>query len=125
MRAASASIKNARGLHDAIARFIVASPAPLRGQEVRFLRSMLKVSQDGLAKILGQKRGSVARWEGAPNKAIPGYANRALRYFFALNPDGHELGKKLVELVTELDELEHRRPELQFEEDHGWHRKAA
>jgi DNA-binding transcriptional regulator YiaG len=119
------SIKDARGLHDAIARFIVASPTPLRGQEVRFLRSMLKVSQEGLAKILGQKRGSVARWEGASHKAIPGHANRALRYFFALNADGRELGKKLVELVKELDELEHGESELQFEEDHGWHRKAA
>ncbi|KAF0109474.1 MAG: hypothetical protein FD149_2832, partial [Rhodospirillaceae bacterium] len=35
-------------LHEAIARHVVTSPSRLRGQEVRFLRSILNVSQAAL-----------------------------------------------------------------------------
>jgi DNA-binding transcriptional regulator YiaG len=120
------SIKNAHGLHNAIAKLIVSSPSPLRGQEVRFLRAELKASQEGLARILGQKRGSVARWEGEPDKAIPGVADRALRFFYALRANGVELGRKIVELVTEIDDLEHPQSVLRLEEtERGWRRKAA
>src|SRR6266404_24208 len=88
------SIKDARGLHNAIARLIVSSPAPLRGQEVRFLRAQLKLSQEGLARVLQQERGSVARWEGAPDKPIIGSADSALRLFYALRAGGHDLANK-------------------------------
>ena len=126
------SIKDARDLHDAIARDIIGSPRPLRGQETRFLRSQLKLSQRGLAQILRQRRGSVARWEGEPDKKIPGAADSALRMFYALNADGHETARQLIELLGELDELEHglrirERPAAQFvrETDDGWMKAAA
>ncbi len=77
------AIENARELHEAIARMIISSPQDLRGQEVRFLRAQLKLSQEGLAKALRTKRGSVARWEARPNHAIPGPADSALRMFYA------------------------------------------
>ena len=119
------SIKDARGLHSAIARFVVSAPAPLRGQEVRFLRSQLKLSQEGLARVLQQSRGSVARWEGAPNEEIPGVADSALRLFYALEADGHELAKKIVVLLKEIDDLEHKMHVLEFvDTDEGW-KKAA
>jgi DNA-binding transcriptional regulator YiaG len=102
------SIKDARRLHEVIARDVVTSGWPLRGQEVRFLRGMLKLSQEGMARVLGQKRGSVARWEMASNKAIPPVADRALRFFYALKADGNETAARLVELVAEIDDLEHQ-----------------
>src|SRR5665213_3450402 len=69
------SISHAQGLHDAIARMVVGAPFRLRGQEVRFLRAQLKLSQDGLARALRTRRGSVARWEGQPQQAISGPAD--------------------------------------------------
>jgi DNA-binding transcriptional regulator YiaG len=53
------------GLLKAIADRVISSPARLRGQEVRFLRSMLDLSQDGFARVLGQTRPSVARREAS------------------------------------------------------------
>ena len=54
-------IHDLAGLQRAIADRVIGAPTRLRGQEVRFLRSMLDVSQDGLARVLGQTRPSVAR----------------------------------------------------------------
>lgn len=73
------SIKNAEALDWAIAAIIITSPPRIRGQEVRFLRSLLHYSQNALANELGVKRITVARWEGVPNTPIPGTADRALR----------------------------------------------
>jgi hypothetical protein len=50
----------------------------------------------------------VARWEAAKDKKIPGAADSALRMFYALKAGGHETAVKLTELLTELDELEHK-----------------
>lgn len=102
------AIKDASGLHAAIARMIINTPQHLRGQEVRFLRAQLKLSQDGLAKALRTRRGSVARWEAEPNKPIPGIADVALRMFYALKANGHAVAERVVDLLTEIDELEHR-----------------
>jgi putative transcriptional regulator len=122
------SINDARGLHERIALDVVSRPHPLRGQEVRFLRSMLKVSQEGLARVLRQQRGSVARWEGDPNKDIPGVADSALRMFYALKAGGHETAQKIVDLLQEADELEHHilsMRNLQLRKDRDWVRAAA
>jgi transcriptional regulator with XRE-family HTH domain len=79
---------------------IIGDPHPLRGQEVRFLRGMMKVSQEGLARVLRQRRGSVARWEAEANKAVPGAADSALRMFYALKAggarDGGEGGRSVA-----------------------------
>jgi len=102
------SVRNAGGLHDAIARAIIEHLPRLRGQEVRFLRAQLNLSQAGLAKILQTRRGTVARWEGRPNQAITGTADTALRLFYAAKADGHATAQRIVELLTEIDEIEHK-----------------
>jgi len=101
------AIQDARGLHEAIARAVISSPRALRGQEVRFLRAQLKLSQEGLARVLRTKRGSVARWEAKPARSITGAADSALRMFYALKAEKHEVAERLVDLLTEADEVEH------------------
>jgi putative transcriptional regulator len=97
---AGVSIEDARRLHERVALDIIGDPHPLRGQEVRFLRGMMKVSQEGLARVLRQRRGSVARWEAEANKAVPGAADSALRMFYALKAggarDGGEGGRSVA-----------------------------
>lgn len=110
------------GLLKAIAERVISGPR-LRGQEVRFLRSMLDLSQDGLARILGQARPSVARWEGARDKPIPGASDRALRLFYAAQMAGGRAARQVSELLKELDEIEHGTREERFREADGW--KAA
>ena len=118
------AIENADSLHEAIALAIVSTPQALRGQEVRFLRSMLKISQAGLGDTLGYSRATVARWEGVPDEAIPGSADRALRFYFALKMIGQDVATQLVELVTEIGELDHKHV-IFGETEQGWKQKAA
>jgi DNA-binding transcriptional regulator YiaG len=76
------SIASADRLHQAIARHIVSSARPICGQEVRFIRSILDASQEGLAEILGVTRVTIARWEKNPNKPIKDMAARAVRWTY-------------------------------------------
>lgn len=118
------AIDDVDGLHDVIARHVVASPARLRGQEVRFLRSMLDISQAGLARILGTKRLTVARWEAKPHTSIPGTADRALRLFFALKVEGDGAATGLLDMLADIDEAEYG--DAVFEEAGGdWHSRRA
>lgn len=118
-------INDRDGLHGAIARWIVTNPARLRGQEVRFLRSMLGLSQEGFGKLLDQSRASVARWEGEPDKAITAGSDRWLRVVYAKRAEGDNAVCKLVDLLTELDELKNGKGavrEARFKDDarDGW-----
>lgn len=122
------SITDAKQLHERIALDIIGRAYPLRGQEVRFLRAMLRLSQEGLARILRQRRGSVARWEAEPNKNIPGAADSALRMFYALKAGGRETARKLVELLEHTDELEdqlHALRDLHLKKDGAWMRAVT
>jgi DNA-binding transcriptional regulator YiaG len=73
------SIEDADALDRSIAFTIIYSHTRLRGQEVKFLRSLARLSQTELATKLGVKRITVARWEGARNTPIPGPADRVIR----------------------------------------------
>lgn len=115
-----ARIHDLDGLLKAIADRIISGPERLRGQEVRFLRSMLDLSQDGLARVLGQTRVTVARWEGRRDKAIPGASDRALRLFYAAQMAGARAAKEVSDLLKELDEIEHGMREERFRDDGGW-----
>jgi DNA-binding transcriptional regulator YiaG len=102
------SIENADELHETIAPAIVTGPFRLRGQEVRFLRPQLKLLQKGLARALHTTRASVVRWEQERDRKIPGIAEAALRFFYALKMEGHAVADKLLDLRTELDDVEHQ-----------------
>ncbi|HWB49302.1 MAG TPA: hypothetical protein VG651_09345 [Stellaceae bacterium] len=120
------AIHDAVALHQAIARAIITNPQPLRGQEVRFLRSVLKLSQAGLARVLRNRRLTVARWEAAPDTAIPGTADAALRLFCSLKIDNHALAQQICDLLTEIDDLKHQMAVLELREtERGWEREAA
>jgi DNA-binding transcriptional regulator YiaG len=77
------SIQRMDELHAIIARAIIASSLPLRGQELRFLRSVLRLSPAGLALATHVSKAAVERWEAEPDAPIPGPAAIALRRFYA------------------------------------------
>ena len=118
------AIDDLDSLHNVIAHYVITSPTRLRGQEVRFLRAMLDISQAGLARIIGTKRLTVARWEGKPLASIPGTADRALRLFFALKMEGDVTATGLLDILTEIDEAAYG--DAVFEESGGdWHSLRA
>jgi putative transcriptional regulator len=117
-------IENVDDLHDAIARTIIGSPRAIRGQEVRFLRAALDLSQSHLARMLGVKPLAVKRWEAARSKGLPGTADRALRLLYAGKMGDRRLVQRVIELLSELDEIENT-PQVFSETAQGWERKAA
>lgn len=121
---AGVSIEHADQLHEAIALSVITAPQALRGQELKFLRSMLDISQARLGDLLGKSRATVARWESGLNEPIPGEADRALRFFYALTVAGDDVAKKIVDLLTEIDAIEHRMALFEDTES-GWRPKEA
>lgn len=91
------------GLHDALAEAIVHSPEPLSGQEFRFLRNQLELSQAALADLLGTSDQSVARWEKSRNKKIDAPAERLFRVLYKSSKCGE---KKFAPVLKMLQDLE-------------------
>lgn len=118
------AIEKADELHEVIALHIICSPHALRGQEVRFLRSILDISQAGLGDILGKSRATVARWEAQPNGTIPGPEDRLLRFFYALKEHRQEIAERILDLLAMIDELEHQITEFE-NTGQGWMSKEA
>jgi transcriptional regulator with XRE-family HTH domain len=98
-RGTSVAIDRIDELHDSIAKFIVTMPYPLRGQEVRFLRSMLGYSQEELGRKLGVRRNAIAVYERDRMKDIPAQSDHLLRMFYAM-----EIFRKRSDIV-EFQEL--------------------
>ena len=101
------SIVAVDALHEAIAREIVSSPRPIRGQEVRFIRSLLDLSQADLARTIGTTRASVARWEARGSLAIKGMADTALRLIYSSQADEASLVKRTMDMLRERDDATH------------------
>lgn len=98
------NIKNVDQLHDVIAHEIVTSPKPLRGQELRFLRSLLELSQEALAKRMGMTRSGLAKLEAEPNKKLSSKTDRHLRLTYLVyktDPGAYEEMKELLEDIAE------------------------
>lgn len=74
-------VENATALDHAIAEFVVQHRRHLSGQEVRFLRGLMDLTQEGLGELLGKDAQSVARWEKSKTN-IPPTEDRALRQLF-------------------------------------------
>ena len=118
-------IHDLEGLHAAIARSVVTSQERIRGQEVRFLRSMLNLSQEGLGRLLDQSRATVARWEGEPARAIPKTCDKWLRVVYTQKVGGDRDVCRLVELLTDLDEQKHGDRTVRFtDRSAGWRSEA-
>ncbi|NQV55906.1 MAG: helix-turn-helix domain-containing protein [Rhodospirillales bacterium] len=81
---------------------VVATPGRLRGQEVRFIRSMLDLSQKQLADRLGVSRVTVARWEGKSSTPIPGAADRLLRMIYAIEMFTADGVEHVYSMLTEI-----------------------
>jgi len=95
------SIHDLDELHHALAMDIIASDR-MSGQEFRFLRVELELSQKALAHLLKAKEQQIHRWENDKH-AIPGPAQVALSSYYleSKNPDSRM--KDLLDRYAELD----------------------
>ena len=72
-------VRSADELEKVIERAVVAKPGPLTGQEFRYLRKSLHLSQCDLAKMLGNNEQTIALWE--KRRGPPLWADRLIRAF--------------------------------------------
>ncbi len=93
-----------------IALAIINHQGPLTGQEVRFLRGLLDLTQTELADLLGKDAQSVARWERMKT-VIPPTEDRALRQIY-LEETGHTV--KFVDTVRRVAEIKKRVERVTF-----------
>ena len=80
-------VANASKLDRAIARIVVHDQNRLTGQEVRFLRGLLDMTQAALGIALGKDAQTVARWEKGKTE-IPPTEDIAIRQIY-LDATGH------------------------------------
>lgn len=62
-RGEAISVNDMEGLHKAIGLYIVSSKKDLSGEELRFLRNEMLMSQCTLALLLGVSEQAIRRWE--------------------------------------------------------------
>ena len=99
------AIMNLQGLHNAIGKRIVMGTARLLlGEEIRFLRKELNLSQKNLGAILGVKDQTVARWE-KDERVIPKSADMCLRALFMETKFG---SCNLAEVIDKLNNIDAR-----------------
>lgn len=101
------SIDRAEELHQVIARAIINDKSPLRGQEVRFLRVAMNLSQDGLAKALGVDRLTVLRWERARDRPLSVMQDIAVRMSYAARANDDEFLVTVIKELQDADEAKH------------------
>lgn len=98
------SLEHANELHDVIAKSIINSARPLRGQEARFLRVMLPSSQEAMAKALGVDRATIFRWERARDKPLSTMQDTAVRMTYASRAAAEEFVVSVIKELHDLDE---------------------
>lgn len=123
------TITNIDGLHEAIGRHLVVTRKALAPKEVRFLRNTMGLTQDELAKMLGNNAQSVARWEKGQTD-VPGASEKLLRTLFLASvmtkSEFDAFREFLMSKLRELDALDELRiPPAQFEFTEHWQEKKA
>lgn len=116
------SIDNIDGLHIAIASDLVKMPRKLKGQEIRFLRKELDLSQKRLGALLGRDEQTVAYWE--KDQTSDPIADRFIRVLWLdVKQQNNLSAMQLMERLQELDQRDYE--ERLFQEiDDDW-RPAA
>lgn len=120
----SYAIHNAEKLHEAIAYGVITEVPHLRGMELRFLRSFLKVSQGCLAKCLKRTRAMVANWEKNPEGDLPDQTEILLRMFVMEHLKGNTTLKRMFRILESIENSQDGELLLENKKDH-WDIKAA
>jgi transcriptional regulator with XRE-family HTH domain len=110
-------IRDLDGLQSAIGRVLAKQQHRLTGDEFRFLRSELLLSQASLAKVLGVKELTIGRWERGESE-IPVSTEAAVRTMFLESLGERRKMKDLLEHIADLDD-EIDRYTLKMRENEG------
>lgn len=116
------SIVGLERLHDAIATALISKQSPLTGEELRFLRNELDLSQKSLASTFGISEQSIARWEKQGEASPEG--DRLIRLVYAGTKWGD---KKLAPFIAQLNQIDQTQCEEKMilrERHKSWERQV-
>ena len=97
------SIHDMEGLHEAIAYNIITKQRKLNGDEIRYLRKELELSQKGLSILLDVSENTIRGWENS-RSSISGSANTLMRIIYLENIGKNEKIINFIERLNKLDE---------------------
>lgn len=106
------SISSVNDLHKTIGLYLINEKTELTGEEIRFLRKELNLSQKNLAGILSVDESTVRNWE-SERIAIGKPAELVLRALYKEHAHG---GGALIEMIEKLNHQEriHESGEMNF-----------
>ena len=111
--------QNVDGLHKAIAMDLIHGTRRLNGNEFRFLRTELGLTQANLGNMLDVDSQTVARWEKGQSE-VSGPADKMLRFLYEDQVGERVRIRGLLEQIADLDcQLDDRTQQFQ-PEDNEW-----
>ncbi|HEV7367653.1 hypothetical protein [Arenibaculum sp.] len=120
---ATVVVERADELERVIALHLAKQERPLTGQEFRFLRVMLDLSQTSIGRRLGKDYQTVARWEADTHKAVPRFADASIRarYLESIGerPLFTQIEDRLAEIAAAVGKGSLAKAKLAFEERPG------
>ena len=119
------TIKDIDNLHHLIGHEIITSPRPLRGQELRFLRSLIDCSQKTLGELMGVTRDTLAKHEADRNKQLPGPMDRMLRVIYVNRTGNNKALQEIMRLLDEIAEQEYQRDLKLTHRKDSWEKPKA
>lgn len=118
------SIHDIDGLHKAIGILLVAEKKDLTGDEVRFLRHELLMSQQTLAHLLGVTEQSIRRWENG-KIAMPKPSESLLRLLYREHvQDKNGKVSTALRKIADLEDQLNQTEILFTETQKGWQATA-
>ena len=91
------------GLHGAIGRYLIKERKTLSGDEIRFLRHELGMSQNVLSRLLDVTEQTVRRWE-QDKLSIPRAADAILRSVYAEKIGGNEKVSEILQRISDIED---------------------
>ncbi len=118
------SINDIDGLHKAIGMLLVSSKKDFLGDEIRFIRHEMLMSQDILAHLLGVSEQTIRRWENDKiNIPKPSESLLRLLYREKINNQHSKVSKILKEIANLEDQISDKK--MLFEDSfNGWKASA-
>ncbi len=111
-------IEDILGLHRAIGYSLILNGRKLKGQEIKFMRHHMDVSQKVLGRMLGVEHLNVLRWETGKTK-ITAMADKLLKILFSRYLDEDTPIKEAIDRISDIDN--HREENIEFTHKRsGW-----
>lgn len=111
------AITDVEGLTKAICSALVCKKGRLTGNEFRYIRQALRLSQSSLAKMLDNTEQAVALWE--KKARVPAWADKLVRFYYVAHTNGNTKVKAMVKVFNQVEALANQKIVLS-ETDHGW-----